>query len=1367
MAEENVIGLAMQLDVTDIKAGIKEVNNIIKSSKDEFNNATAGMDKWSKSSEGLTAKLSQLGKQFDAQEKAVAGYEAEIKRVSSLEGDHSTQLDALNKKLQKAQADVKKTQSQMAHYSDSLKTVSREEKEAGSALGKLTKEINDQQKELNDLTNDYKAAVLQYGKNSKEAKTLAAKIKEVSKSLDENKGKVESADKAFDKLGVSLQEVGEKALEKSVKGLAKVGAAVGGLVTAFLATAEGTREFRTNMGKVDTAFKDAGLSAKDAEETYKTFYGVLGDEGQATEATALLGELANNQQDLKKWTDISTGVFAKFGDSLPVEGLIEAANETAKTGEVVGSLADALNWAGISQDDFQDKLDKCSNEQERQKLITETLSKTYGDASSAYKETNKDIIASNEAQAQLSQTMADIGAKAEPLMTQVKLLGAKLLEAFLPVIETVLPAIENHLPLVVGIVGTLGGAVTALAAAVAIAKLQTDLATVATVAKTTAEKIAAGTTKALTLAQKGLNLAMKANTIGIVITVVMALVAAFVVLWKKSDAFRNFWIKLWDGVKKATKTTIDAIGKFFSACWDGIKKVWSFYKNFYSGVFKGIVNIFKALPGALKKFFSDAWNKAKDIWNKAGDFFGKVKDKVVNAFKNIPSSIKSFFSKAWDGVKNAWGNVGKFFSDIKDKVTGAFKDLPGKLKTVGTDLVKGLWNGIKDMTSWITGKLKGFSGDVLGGIKKFFKVNSPSKATAEIGGYLAEGLAEGLEDGADRVVTAGAKIGTGFSDTFTKTAAEGIDAAGNKIAGSFESLTSKIDRQKNKLSRLETQYKSIVLQFGETSAEAYAMGRQIITLSRELAANELKVKDLDDSYKNLSGTLANQMRIELNNAKNAQAALTEKQKEFYELMSQAGLKGDFSSVAMYGRSLESVNAELTETNIKIKELTDNLDYMQKLQEPPVVETAEEVVEAIEEEKNAYEKLQATIEAQKEALENLHTEYGSAIMQFGKGSAEAENLAEKIKKATAELEANEKIVSELDEAYKNLTATVEKTPDLEIEVKVDDVKGFKKFTDGFKNALQISDNQLEKWSEGAGEYFAVFAKIFDSITSKSMQFVEALNDRASKLAKNRIAEIEKELDALNALHDEQTKKVEDETTTEINAKKESTAEQLKQLDKLYDAQKISAEDYRKRKKQIEQELTNYTNAKNQEQLNTLKRINDEKAASEEKLLKEKDELLRKQFEARQKTAVAQAIIDGAAAIVKGYAELGPIAGSINAAAQAGITAAQIAAIKAEKYIPALAKGGIADGATLAMIGEAGKEAVLPLERNTGWIDTLAEKLNAIMQKDMLSGAQYMPAYAGMGGNRQITYNYQQVINAPKTPSRRELYRDGKNLLALKG
>ena len=231
---------------------------------------------------------------------------------------------------------------------------------------------------------------------------------------------MEDAEKAFDNLGKTIEDVAGKALEKSLKTFAKVGAGVAGLVGSFLATAEATRELRTNMGKVDTAFSEAGFSAEQAEDTYTKFYGVLGDEGQATEAVSHLAKLATSQEDLSKWTDICTGVYATFGDSLPIEGLTEAANETAKTGELTGGLADALNWAGINEDKFQDKLDACNTEQERQALIQDTLTKAYGSASAKYKETNKDIIEGQEAQAKLSQAMADVGAQAEPLMTSIK-----------------------------------------------------------------------------------------------------------------------------------------------------------------------------------------------------------------------------------------------------------------------------------------------------------------------------------------------------------------------------------------------------------------------------------------------------------------------------------------------------------------------------------------------------------------------------------------------------------------------------------------------------------------------------------------------------------------------------------------------------------------------------------------------------------------------------------------------------------------------------------------------------------------------------------------------------------------------------------
>lgn len=219
-------------------------------------------------------------------------------------------------------------------------------------------------------------------------------------------------------------------------GAAIVGGAAAG-VGALSSVAENTREYRTEMGKLDTAFTTNKFTAADAKQTYSDLYAVVGDSGQATEAANHLSLLCDSTKDLQSWTEICTGVYGQFGDSLPIEGLTEAANETAKVGQVTGPLADALNWMGVSEDEFNEKLAKCSSEQERQQLITSTLTSLYSDASAQYKETNGDVMESNRAHQQLSDTMAQIGAVAEPVLNSLIGLGGKLLEQLSPLIESV------------------------------------------------------------------------------------------------------------------------------------------------------------------------------------------------------------------------------------------------------------------------------------------------------------------------------------------------------------------------------------------------------------------------------------------------------------------------------------------------------------------------------------------------------------------------------------------------------------------------------------------------------------------------------------------------------------------------------------------------------------------------------------------------------------------------------------------------------------------------------------------------------------------------------------------------------------------
>lgn len=101
--------------------------------------------------------------------------------------------------------------------------------------------------------------------------------------------------------------------------------AIGDAIGSLVGLADATREYREDMAKLETAFTTSGHSAETAKGVYSDFYKILGESDRSVEAANHLAELTSNEQELAKWSDIAAGVTAKFGDSLPIEGLTEAA----------------------------------------------------------------------------------------------------------------------------------------------------------------------------------------------------------------------------------------------------------------------------------------------------------------------------------------------------------------------------------------------------------------------------------------------------------------------------------------------------------------------------------------------------------------------------------------------------------------------------------------------------------------------------------------------------------------------------------------------------------------------------------------------------------------------------------------------------------------------------------------------------------------------------------------------------------------------------------------------------------------------------------------------------------------------------------
>ena len=320
-------------------------------------------------------------------------------------------------------------------------------------------------------------------------KTLdKSKLDDFNLELDVTKAKAESAARQLEDFDPVLSQVGDTA-DDAAGGLGDVGDSAGGLkggfdtasgaIATFAGNAlttlldlaiqaaeaiwnldEATEEYRESMAMLNTAYETAGYSQEVATEAYRGFFQILGETDRATEASQLLAQLATSGEDVSKWIDIAAGAYGTFGDSLPIESLIEAANETAKTGEVTGVLADALNWVGISEDYVNNNLSQLSDESDRAQYLMSLLSDKYSAAADSFYENNESIIAARDAQADMDETTAVLGESISNLKT-------KLMDAFGPsivkIVDALASAIEAITPLLEGIAAVIGVIIDAVA----------------------------------------------------------------------------------------------------------------------------------------------------------------------------------------------------------------------------------------------------------------------------------------------------------------------------------------------------------------------------------------------------------------------------------------------------------------------------------------------------------------------------------------------------------------------------------------------------------------------------------------------------------------------------------------------------------------------------------------------------------------------------------------------------------------------------------------------------------------------------------------------------------------------------------------
>ena len=263
--------------------------------------------------------------------------------------------------------------------------------------------------------------------------TIAVNNEKANEKIEETAKKAEGLSGIFSTIGTATIKFGNM----MTKGVGIVGA-------AWAASVEGSREYRTEMGKLNTAFTTAGYTTKTASDAYRTLYGVIGQTDQAVEAAQQIALLANAEKDVAEWAGLAAGVAGRFGDALMPETFFEAANETIKLGEATGAYVQMLEGMGISVDRFNAGMAACNTEAEKQAYMLSVTKSALGEASKAYNENNKDIIDANRAQGDLTDTMAKIGEYTEPAMTKLKESVTEMVQTSLPYLQSFMEWTTEH-----------------------------------------------------------------------------------------------------------------------------------------------------------------------------------------------------------------------------------------------------------------------------------------------------------------------------------------------------------------------------------------------------------------------------------------------------------------------------------------------------------------------------------------------------------------------------------------------------------------------------------------------------------------------------------------------------------------------------------------------------------------------------------------------------------------------------------------------------------------------------------------------------------------------------------------------------------
>lgn len=597
---------------SEFNQSISKINQNLKEYGSELKAVSSEFDAQADSMESLTAKNKVLKKQYDEQSDKMKLLSDQIKKQTDYLEAQAKEIQQLTNEYGENSSQVQKAEKAYANTESTISKLKTAFNETTAYANKLSSEISDNDSKLDDLA-----------KSASDASTQVEKVGDSSEQTGEKLKKTKTDVQQL-KDSFNMQEAAQQVSDFA-----------SGMVENIKGAVEESKEYLKIMGSLEVSSSHLNYTTDETKQTYKQLIGVLGDTQSAATTTANLQAIGLEQSQLTQITKGAIGAWARYGDSIPIDGLAESINETIKTGAVTGNFADMLNWAGTSEDEFNEKLEQCSDNSERAQLVLDEMA-NQGLMKSAdvWNENNKALVESNKAQDDYNEAMADFSKAVMPVFTEF----TKALTTIIQIFSELPEPAQQMIAVLIGIIAVL----TTIAPLI----------------------LAVGTACGWSAGGVGALVTAAAPVIAIIVAIIAAIMAIIYVI-QNWDEVLNFLTETWESVCNKV-----------SELWEGFKKSWTDgFNNVKQKINDFFQNLGENFANGLNGFQNWISNMLSAIVNWAKDFASRGKNAAINLVRNIANEIKSlpgqFLQWGMDMMSNFASGIWKGFTGwVKGKISG-------------------------------------------------------------------------------------------------------------------------------------------------------------------------------------------------------------------------------------------------------------------------------------------------------------------------------------------------------------------------------------------------------------------------------------------------------------------------------------------------------------------------------------------------------------------------------------------------------------------------------------------------------------------------------------------------------------------------